>query len=535
MLKKLTIITAAVIINAGTITVQNQGTCGSQTVNIGPYDSSCPSKHSSNECTYTELSKPACDKLPCSGATKLHVKLQSKLPPGSCCRRCTCYGDPHCQSFNGVKDSWILCDARETVPGKPWCKLTAPMCRKQLDHNGNQCVWTPALPGKKWSIPLQGSQCTRNPEGPDPYILMYKADSFSLLATLGERGIISGIKMTLNNKDYEMTGEDCFSNPWGPIGPPAENDATITVDKQGNNIRYLITDLITGIQVRFICMRFVIKGTMGPARINVEDLIEPADPSTRNNVDGFCYTDVIDKGLSYNNDRTAMIQKKGLCQDNVDMYSNNMIVGKQICGANVYDGSSLSTCIESWCLNQGVLSPSRCKSDIASDGWSSVWCAANILPSKNVTACGQDDTCKMCLAEMNDFGFIAASVSYQNYNSAASGCLQIANLPNTLGTCQNGVSLQYQDPNTGNWVTFKSIPQGTALCPSQVLSSDVFPELFTNKIRIASCPNVCASTTCSRIQGYRATITYIKAPDMCPCEPQKEYEGRNLDEIVAEY
>ncbi len=70
------------------------------------------------------------------------------------------------------------------------------------------------------------------------------------------------------------------------------------------------------------------------------------------------------------------------------------------------------------------------------------------------------------------------------------------NLPDSLGPCQSGELLQYQD-ESGSWITVKALPDGWSF-PLFTVSSKDYPELFTRPVRVVqafynqSCGKICA-------------------------------------------
>lgn len=148
---------------------------------------------------------------------------------------CSCIGDPHCTSFNGVADTWMLCDARFTT--KKGCSYSEDVCLQQKDKDGNTCVWLPQT-GKKWSTTLYGSQCVPDSKSSQASILMYSADDFSFSTYLGSMGIVTMIQLVTNSVTYSMTAEDCFTGQWGL--PNIITQETLIVSKK--IIELLITE-----------------------------------------------------------------------------------------------------------------------------------------------------------------------------------------------------------------------------------------------------------------------------------------------------
>src|SRR5262249_9228308 len=129
------------------------------------------------------------------------------------------YGDPHCQSFSGQSDTWVVCDSRVVKGQTSQCTESKAMCLKQRDNLGATCVWQPNPSGQNWNIGLQGSQCIFSSKQHPPNMTMYKADNFSLELILGERAIIQSIAIQDRNSGngYYLSAADCLQPvefPW---------------------------------------------------------------------------------------------------------------------------------------------------------------------------------------------------------------------------------------------------------------------------------------------------------------------------------
>jgi hypothetical protein len=213
------------------------GDCTRQTIDLSPmapccdYQSTyntdvCPSPATSSptsstfapsRCRSAELDAAICADPDQCASMILTMVITPTVQTAPCCETCACFGDPHCESFSRVIDTWVLCDARSKQGSG-----TEAECLKQLDQNGNTCVWLPSdLPGGKWQIGLHGSECVFDSQsGPLPSMLMYQADDFGLNLVLGERAIITQARLSSNGRLFTMTSDDCFNdffantNPW---------------------------------------------------------------------------------------------------------------------------------------------------------------------------------------------------------------------------------------------------------------------------------------------------------------------------------
>jgi hypothetical protein len=485
--------------------------CGTQKIVTRPYEPLCLDEASSEGpvCRYIELDKPSCRELPCSGDLKMKLTLNTETPKGNCCNRCTCYGDPHCESFSGYQDTWVLCDARNYNTRRNNCPLSKNICKKQKDYYGNNCVWKKSKKGKKWNVGLLGSQCTSN--GPDPHLLMYSADDFSIDLTMGERAIITDVDTRLDGVDFHLNAEKCFDevDPWTPFNPTTFQREVLS----NKDVRWIVEDSLTGISVWILCTRNTIGTETGPARINVEDVIEPVDPNSRSNPTGFCFDDVLDKGLSHDSVRTKKIHEEELCQG--DYNSERVKIGKVLCGSGT-SPQTIDECLDNWCNNIFVDSD-KCLQHIVDHGIRRTWCAANTLLTGDAGQCV--GLCKECYNELGDFGVKNGMLKWGNFLSDQKRpCLTLNDLPETLEECQDGITIQYKELD--EWISYKSIPEGRTLCPDVTFTSSLNPILFNKQLRLEQCSGTCLINKCKPEQGFSAIFSYEKAPDMCPCVEQ---------------
>ena len=104
-----------------------------------------------------------CDEMTNQDTLAVKIAFTGTERDGVCCKSCTCYGDPRCISFDGTKQSWIPCDARDV--NKRWnngvCRLSKDVCLEQKDPSGTPCKWdySKALADSSWNVPQQGSPC----------------------------------------------------------------------------------------------------------------------------------------------------------------------------------------------------------------------------------------------------------------------------------------------------------------------------------------------------------------------------------------
>lgn len=508
--------------------------CHARSVFTGPV---CPPTNPPNprNCRYVTLDSPACKAAGRCRAMYLSVGISTEKSTEKCCETCTCYGDPHCESFDGTIDTWVLCDARTPQGTLDKCPITEKQCLKEKDHNGNQCVWLTPPKGTKWHLGLMGSQCVFNGGiGPLPEMLMYKADDFELRLVLGERGIITQAKMKTNGSFFSITSQSCFDDyealdkdpkaiPWRNINGVADPSATwlprtwAYTKLPGNDIVWYIRGLKSNVGVNIRCTRTAVKtnGVLryGPPRLNIEEVVEPKKLVDRVGADGFCKTNKIDK-LQSTTKNTENVMNKG-CAEGI---GDDIQVEQLLCSKSSIAAGS-TACRAEWCKTART-DWQACVLDIGRFGWARTWCAANILETSNPALCLTGD-CRQCVSDVGDFGWAAAIEYWKDAKGGTGvddGCVTAEELPSEPISCQKAVSIQYEDPaRPGTWKYYKAIPEDVELCGGSItFDSSVDPVLFSNRLRIEQCdlsPS-CLSDSCQAQSGFKANFSFKSADDL---------------------
>ena len=168
-----------------------------------------------------------CDELDEDDELRVKIVFSGSERDALCCDSCTCYGDPRCISFSGLKTSWIPCDARDarTADSRNFCLSTRDMCERITDPAGNQCVWLPnGATSANWNVLRRGGPCKpigNDREGEFSCMTMYETETFSMCLKQGDRGILVQAIVKLGDDEYVINAEDCLNDaqPWRIVTP----------------------------------------------------------------------------------------------------------------------------------------------------------------------------------------------------------------------------------------------------------------------------------------------------------------------------
>lgn len=483
----------------------------------------CPGNSNDNCCFRKEMSM------------KLYFKFQTSNE--TCCSKCRCYGDPHCESFDGTPDTWIICDARDPQPtNRQRCPMSQSMCKAQLDHLGKPCNWTNPknLP---WNIGMLGSPCVFTQSDTPPFMVMYEAEGFKITLNQGERSVIKHLIIDDGPNKYVLGAEDCFAsayttgaptNPWREqVGGPAPNKPADWLPYKwtwgpldGEDILWSVDNLLSLVDMTVRCTRTVevVNGRRryGPPRLNV-DIVEPKnwkDADQRPNAGGFCPEGTITKQGSYRH--TDEIIRRGWCTQDVEQID----IARLLCGEGTTN-AGIDGCKLRWCqspyssgANRPTAVTQQCMSDISNFGWDTTWCSTFTLPLNNTQAsqCADSALCRQCRNDMADFGWKAAIAKYgAGLQPSDDDCVTREDLPpDLLGFCTKGVRVQYYDRVDGEWVTQFAIPADKCLKNGFItITQELDAPLFENPMRIIQCSEpkgTCLTNKCEAEIGFTASI-----------------------------
>jgi hypothetical protein len=244
-------------------------------VDLGLQDSCCPAADAPTwQCHSDKTSRAYCDAAveDCSSAAIGQDELVMNISlftdatqDNSCCRSCTCFGDPECQSFNGTWQEWVECDGRVFDASTGKCSYSEAQCSTQKDAASNTCGWLQGSNGN-WNYKY-GSPCQANypTESGHAEMLMYKSQSglFGAELVLGERGAIWWVQLnTTQALPLTLSAQQCFEGGLNRTAafPGAPGAWTVvelgSVRFQDLRYQWTILDPVERVEMRVECCYF---------------------------------------------------------------------------------------------------------------------------------------------------------------------------------------------------------------------------------------------------------------------------------------
>ncbi|CAK8991180.1 Uncharacterized protein SCF082_LOCUS2553 [Durusdinium trenchii] len=456
----------------------------------------------------------------------------------TCCKHCTCYGDPNCVSFDGTKASWRLCDGRDTRTDKR-CEITKTACQQRTDHTGAACKWK-----QDWdAFWKDGSPCQVDKNSPDSWLLMYQADEFRFDVRQEERGVIREVRMTNADGTLSLTAEDCLSKTglsswtWDGFGPiPVATGEWSRVNEAGQlDVIWFVNDGPTKIQAKIRCTGTKKPGSnnkYGNFRLNVETLVEPEETflENRTNVDGFCATNSLLAGSQVQStELQASLQEHlavdAICQNIQATWTDGEVlaVARQLCGGGL-SIASMDSCFEDWCVANAFPNTlaSDCMALFKARDLEEAFCSVMESSSLERTKCVDD---------IDEFGWEAKIDEFNTDRQTTggiggSGCVSNFNdLPISLTECQAGVVLQFQAiaDDEDSWTDYVAFPEGVSLCNNEMMfRASTHETLFLHPLRFKQCNQAitCAQLDqCSTQSGLRGVLEYDWPETLPPGTP----------------
>mmetsp|Transcript_3550 Transcript_3550/g.5924 ORF Transcript_3550/g.5924 Transcript_3550/m.5924 type:complete len:1118 (+) Transcript_3550:112-3465(+) len=428
----------------------------------------------------------------------------------SCSRTCKLYGDPEGVSFCGVYAEFVLCDGRVDDGSSETCEQSKETCESRVDYYGNQCVYLPDEPDSNWtSFDNDGSPCQMVLQGKNtaPTMTMYSRTptggdepSYSLVVTIGERGIITQVDISYDGVVSSLDAQTCLdtAGSWDAWSN-ADNIRDFGNATVQDNGKQVIWELeVEKMGLRMICQYM----SSTRARWDIETLYvsDTADEAALDSVeDGFCITSVMDMGEATQSDIENF---HSLC---MAKYSPNLLVCRTIskaCTSETYE-----TTVNAFCNSlPDSLKPTNCastlitqiKKEIAGlpsyNTWSNYFC--------RIISNYDDTLTRECTKKVEDFGFpeVYAESGYQlNSIVASTECDLDASLEVNTEECFNGVQVVVE-LDDGTRETIASIPLSRLVCDVDlVLTGADYPEVFLYDVYLEQCG---MSDTCNAARGF---------------------------------
>lgn len=479
-------------------------------------------------------SKECCSGL--SNEDTLTVKLNFDIDERGevCCPSCTCYGDPRCISFSGVKQSWIPCDARVLVGGGR-CDHTEEQCTSTMDPFNIPCTWNKHR-RKPYKVGLLGSPCQASGEVP---MWMYNVTGkFELQLWQGDRGIITQAWFYLRGSPvpHKFRADTCWNEGLN-FNPPLPSGVNVKKTTTGRDIVILMHDNVTKIQTRVRCKYNVgsKRNRKYLPRLGIEDLIDPEFSTREEATGGFCVSNDMERTGGTNTTDTLDNPNNfytGICERD-DITDSR--VAKVFCAPTVVNGDSTEQCKETLCETHAYPnfgdSPQKAVHECMKSfnngrfpgNWAVTVCRFFFKEGErngfnecvdNIKEGNEADMCDTCTGNA---GWIDFRDTYLYPSNPFFDCSSNPDdFPTRLSKCQSGVELQYQAD--GAWVPFKGFPafsrQTFRPCKNGVVFNAVdHEELFNHAIRIyqRSVSKDCFVTTCATSIGSAPELLFNRS------------------------
>jgi len=441
-----------------------------------------------------------------------------------CCATCTCYGDPHCRSFNASTSIWAVCDDRDSN-----CLHQETICNAQT-YDGQSCKWLPnASPAYCSLPPIAGSEV--------PGFIMYEKTyqnylnssdlteySFSLELNIGVYGSIT--KVILTDTGYSTTPLIWYIDSNGACKSPSAY-------AWKNNL-VSISNLPSMVEISLACF----DGTSIVAqRIDVDTLLDPwyIVPNPHPVVEtfgGYCVTTVIDPLVS------GVTVPPVVCS----------LPEKQVALALGCKNSNLGTCRTVFCThsylklsyvslgnpttNQEKLA--ACEAYVSNGGYLAAVCTATPAivgggGPYDPTVCLENESCAYCVNSLIDYPNLAKQILSGQTSPTSAPTITCPDLLTTGLARQSlipetaGVEIDFYDTTTGLWTPiFALLDQEIAACGpcASILvngsDASALSLLQAGSYRVRQCGALSSSmdqNLCTSAPAYGATVTYLNPFD----------------------
>lgn len=457
-----------------------------------------------------------------------------------CCKKCTCYGDPRCISFDGTFEEFILCDGR-TIPGSEStderCIIRKETCEAQRDHEGNACKWSNPMKSppdfrdeerqeyeeSQYQVSRYGSPCRYDQsESGAAMVLMYSlGESYVLEVEQGERGYIQSVHLTTEEAVVELSAEKCLNgDDWDVVSGETEH-LKFSRSKYGMEYVWTVVETVSEIELRIRCTGHVYNNKFSTSFINVEALLEP-DEDRIDSAGGFCATNEMREKELATVGHTEDIRAGGYC----DFWNEDSseIVQREV--ARIITNNPGVT-------NVGVETAYRefCRT-FFSPGWSSVSKCVNAFTSSSNVKSTMKSFCRAVtlergaceenleiLAETGGYKE-AFHEAYETYvlNFEQQCEVKFGDLPSAITQdkdgCNTGVELQFYNPRRGKWVTYAAFPENSA-CSGYTVQAryEYHPKLFKNQLRLVQRHHFGHCSSCTYTSNVMGWFTFKQEPD----------------------
>jgi len=481
-----------------------------------------------------------------------NVSLRLCPTPATCCQSCRCIGDPHCTSFNGQTESFVVCDVRDGNCDWPSKQNLARACAN-VTYNGEQCVVRPDPTGKLFcQIPANLPAPTMNMYN-RPYVTPTgETRNFKIDLALSIYGSIQTVTIEDGGNTYSF-GLRYWRGKFSCTLPPNLSQIASKPSLQpGGWVR--LDKLDSGVEINMQCI--ILKALWG-TRWEVSRLLDDFDPNASGR-GGFCQTGNIPESSGEatpcNIDRRLLRQFEQwgyYCKGHSTFTPPPVDTNGTDAG-----GWSNTYCKQSWCSKPlmstgtgknwqaaGFASERQCENYVSVVGDNFLRSVCTVAPGVDVShpsKCEADATCKDCMDNLKDFPEQAVDIlrpaTVPRPNTPGSGgggsgggrCVRdsllelgIQNAQEGVAISTGGVKLLYQAPGSTEWVviwqaTDEEIHQYTSACGCVDFLQDNQDILFTaaGTYRVQQCyPEIqFVPSNCYSAPTYNVTARYPVTP-----------------------
>mmetsp|Transcript_4450 Transcript_4450/g.8414 ORF Transcript_4450/g.8414 Transcript_4450/m.8414 type:complete len:376 (+) Transcript_4450:146-1273(+) len=334
---------------------------------------------------------------------------------------------------------------------------------------------------------------------------MYNVENFEARLSMGERGVIETLEITLEDGTYTLVADECFegntyTSAWETSDGAKPLDQALNIKMipgPGKRERTMeITDPVSSIFIRAVCIKHTSSnGKVTSFRMNINNLVETDGERAKAAADvatsGYCAQKnaVID---TLRSDRSNSDEIYGVCLMNL---ADAHLLCKQLWNPSCTHGQ-VALGVERWCQAANVYpnDPNRVKKCISYIGtnaqrWEKLYCEA--ISSQRPNSMSPATWKKVCMADLETDGYVKYVNDHTKGTLPDSGTPYCANSVKMYGTqkdaCVPGVKVETKN-SRGQWEEEFFIPTNLPPCNGTLeISASTHYNFFTRPIRFTQC------------------------------------------------